>query len=430
MLRIDTTLALVALCLVVIVAPVGAAPERSSTEVGIEALHELYLSRHFFSLRDRLTTSKGLDSTDPRIGLYHAAMGSAFNQPSASNRIIRALLSRRDLPFALQLRLMHMEVENHLRLTDYSSALEVAEKILAQPQNRASNPAQAYASRMLPLLTALSDVPAQTSAKSGFSRLALGKSNRLPLEISGKNRRYAIDTGANFSVMMESEAIELGLKIRQADLRVSTSTDSEVVADVAVAKEMLIGKVRYQNVIFLVFPDEDLALAGNERIPGLVGFPVVNAMDEIRFRRDGVLEIPQVAAQRSTANLALNDLEPLVQARYNRDDLLCRLDTGAEKTDFYEPFFRRYRERIESHGKRVTTTRGGVGGYQDFEAYRLNRFLLTVASLDIQLRRVDVLTQTTRPPQLNYLDCNLGRDALDQFPAYVLNFRDMALILE
>ncbi len=423
--------ALIALAMAVLTAPGMAredAPETGTNES--PDLHSLYLSRHFFTLRDRLALPSNVNSDDPRIGLYHAAIQSAFNQPAESNRIIRGLLGRRDLPFALEMRLLHMELENDLRLTDYNGALEAANQILTRPTGRGSATPQAYAQRMLPLLEALRDTPPQVAEKLGFSRLALGQARRMPIEIGGKKKRFALDTGANFSVIMRSEAEKLGLAIRPADLKVSTSTTKEVLADVAVAEEMVIGKMRYQNVVFLVFPDQDLSFPGGERVPGLVGFPVVNAMDEVRFRRDDVLEIPQDPPRRSVDNLALNDLEPLVRARYNRDDLLCRLDTGAEKTDFYEPFFRRYRQRIEGNGKQVEVTRGGVGGYQDFEAYRLARFLLNIAGLDISLRKVDILTQPTRPPHLNYLDCNVGRDALEQFPAYVINFRDMALILE
>jgi len=199
---------------------------------------------------------------------------------------------------------------------------------------------------------------------------------------------------------------------------------------VAVAEDVVIGKVSFKNVVFLVFPDEDLSFPGGELIPGLVGFPVVNAMDEIRFRRDDVLEIPSDPPTRTAENLALDDLDPLVRVRYTKDQLLCRLDTGAEKTDFYEPFFRRYQERIEGNGKRVTTASGGVGGFQEFDAYRLSRLVMTIAGAGVTLRKVEVFTQPIRPPHLNYLDCNVGLDALEQFPAYVLNFRDMALILE
>ena len=193
---------------------------------------------------------------------------------------------------------------------------------------------------------------------------------------------------------------------------------------------MVIGNVHFRDVVFLVFPDEALDLPGAFPITGLVGFPLVEAMGELRFRRDDVLEVPLRPAKRSLGNLALDRLDPLVPVRWERETLICRLDTGAGQTVFYEPFFRRNRERVESRGKPVQLPVGGVGGVRELPAYRMPGMTLTVAGAGVSLRRVGVHTRPLVPPERNYLDCNVGGDLLDRFRAWVLNFRDMALVLE
>jgi hypothetical protein len=252
----------------------------------------------------------------------------------------------------------------------------------------------------------------------------------VPLKIGNAKRRFSLDTGANFSVIMASEAKALGLTIRPAGVEVATSTSRKVLADVALAEKMSIGKIDYTNVVFLVFPDELLTFPGGHTIPGLVGFPVVEAMGEVRFRLDNVLEISSRPPVRKLGNLALDDLDPLVQVRYGRDDLVCRLDTGADKTVFYEPFYRRYRDRLESLGRRVTVTTGGVGGFQELPALQVPRLSMTMAAAGANLREVDIYTSPIRAPENNYLFCNVGLDVLHKFRAYVINFRDMALVLE
>jgi hypothetical protein len=281
----------------------------------------------------------------------------------------------------------------------------------------------------LPLLQALDGVPPQETEIRGPSRLALGSTRRVPLKIQGTQFAFALDTGANFSVIMRSEAQKLGLEIKPANLVISTSTSRQVVGDITVAREVEIGKIRYRNVVFLVLPDELLSFSDGQRIPGLVGFPLVDAMGEVRFRSDDVMEIPHKPPPRSQQNLALNALEPLVQVRYGKDDLLCRLDTGANRTVFYEPFFRRYQERIESPRNRITAEAAGVGGTQEIPAYRLPRIALTFASAGINLRRPEVYAEPIRPAEENYLYCNLGLDAFAKFRSYTINFRDMSLIL-
>lgn len=411
-------------------APVLAADSEQSNPLSTVDLQALYESRDFFSLREQLTANTSGEPRPPEHRFYAAAVQLAFNEPANSIRTAESALDAGGMPALDSLRLQHLLVTANLRLHRYKEALSAARAVLAMPNRNEDGAVEQEIRGTLPLLEALADVPPQQARIERSSRLALGATRRVPLKIGSAKRQFALDTGANFSVIMASEARELGLTIRPAGVEVATSTGSRVLADVAVAGQMSIGKVDYSNVVFLVFPDELLTFPGGHRIPGLVGFPVVEAMGEIRFRRDDVLEIPSDPPLRRLGNLALDDLDPLVEIRYGGDDLVCRLDTGASKTVFYEPFFQRYRERLESMGKRVTVTTGGVGGFQELPALRLPRVALTVAAGGANLRNVDVYTRPIRAPEENYLYCNVGLDVLHRFSAYVINFRDMALVLE
>lgn len=392
-------------------------------------LQNLYDQRDFFALQDALEEVPELDKGGAELRFFEAATQQAFNLPAAANETIEKVLGQEGLDPGLTLRLRNLQLTNHLRLHRYGAALESAKAILSELVDDSDFPIGVDARSKLPLLQALVGVPPQETEIRGPSRLALGKTRRVPLTIQGTRYSFALDTGANFSVIMRSEAQKLGLEIRPANLVISTSTARKVVGDVTVADEVEIGKIRYRHVVFLVLPDEVLSFSDGQRIPGLVGFPLVEAMGEVRFRRDNVMEIPHKPLRRSFQNLALNDLEPLVQVRYRKDDLLCRLDTGAHHTVFYEPFFRRYRERIESSGRRITAKAGGVGGIQEIPAYRLPKMAFTVAAAGATLRRVEVYTQPIRPPKENYLYCNVGLDAFARFRSYTINFRHMALVL-
>lgn len=401
-----------------------------STSADLEPLWILYRQRDFFALRDRLAGLSPEEKEPPETGFLRAAVEQAFNDPLASNLIVDRLLSTDGLEPELTLELLNLQLTNHLRLHQYAAALTAARKILSSSATDPDSRPISEARNKLPLLQALRDVPPQETEIRGPSRLALGQTRRVPLRIEGRKVNFALDTGANLSVIMRSEAQQLGLEIRPADIKISTATAKTVVGDVAVADSAEIGKIRYRNVVFLVLPDELLSFAGGSRVPGLVGFPLVEAMGEVRFRRDNVMEIPMSAPRRSARNLALNDLEPLVRVRYRKQDLLCRLDTGAGQTVFYEPFYRRFQKRIESYGHKVTSKAGGVGGFQEISAWRLPKVIFNLAAADVTLESIDVYSQSIRPPDENYLLCNVGLDVLTQFPAYVINFRDMSLILE
>ncbi|MGB5294049.1 MAG: retropepsin-like aspartic protease [Thermoanaerobaculia bacterium] len=405
----------------------GAKPDNPPSRIDLQALYE---SRDFFALREQLAGDSDGDLLPPEHRFFAAAVELAFNQPAASIRIAESALAKDDLPPLVSLRLQHLLVTANLRLHSDDQALSAARALLASPIREEDSAVEQEIRGTLPLLEALADVPPQQARMAQSSRLALGATRRVPLRIGDAKREFSLDTGANFSVIMASEAEALGLTIRPAGVEVATSTDVRVMADVAVAERMSIGKVDYSNVVFLVFPDELLTFPGGHRIPGLIGFPVVEAMGEIRFRRDDVMEIPSRPPVRKLGNLALDDLDPLVQIRYGGDDLVCRLDTGADKTVFYEPFFQRYRERLESMGRQITVTTGGVGGLQELPALQLPRVALTLAAAGTNLQDVDVYTRPIRAPEENFLYCNVGLDVLQEFSAYVINFRDMALVLE
>lgn len=411
-----------ALCLLAAaVLPAQAPPQASSAR-------ELYEERDFFALRRLLDASPRAEDEDPELGFLRAAALQAFNDPEASHRLVEELLAA-DPPAALAAELHHLQVDNDLRRFRYADALASAQALLALAGRGADPDLIDDVEGTVALLRALLDVPAQEIEIRGPSRLALERNRRLPVTIGDADRRLTLDTGANVSVLMRSEADALGLTVRPAGVRVSTSTGRHVTADVAVAPRMGVGRAVLRHVVFLVFPDELLSFPDGTRIPGVVGFPVADALGELTFRRDDVVEIPDRAPRRSLGNLALDGLELLLQVRYGRDDLLCRLDTGANHTLFYEPFYRRYGERLEKIGHHITARSGGVGGIREVPALRLPRLVFTVAAAGVTLRDVDVFTTPLGDPSHDSLDCNLGQDALAGFRSWTVNFRDMALVV-
>ena len=132
--------------------------------------------------------------------------------------------------------------------------------------------------------------------------------------------------------------------------------------------------------------------------------------------------------------MALEGLTPLTRVRWEgagrRAPLLCRLDTGAERTQFYEPFYRRFRVQLDAATSPATRRVGGAGGVREFGVRVLRRAHLALGDTTIVLDSTDVLTQPiVRETSENYLDCNVGHDVLDTFSGYVINFRDMAFLL-
>jgi hypothetical protein len=73
---------------------------------------------------------------------------------------------------------------------------------------------------------------------------------------------------------------------------------------------------------------------------------------------------------------------------------------------------------------------GSAGGIREMEVRILPSIRLSLGDTVATLDSVRVLPQSIPANASgNYLDCNIGRDVLDAFSRYVLNFRDMAFVL-
>ena len=364
----------------------------------------------------------------PTHRFYTALLDHGFNRLEASSLKLEALLSDGQLDPALHGRALTLARDNYLRLHRYAEAADMGRQALELSTEDEEN-----SLNTLRMLEALSDVPPQQVMIGGSSFIKLDtdalEGTHIPVSVEGQERNYLFDTGANLSVLMRSEAEVLGLKIRAVGIDVGNSSGGDVQADLAVADRVVIGNIEYRHVVFLVFPDELLSFPGvGVEIRGIVGFPVMEAMGEVRFRGE-TIEIPADPPRRAVQNLFFEQLEPLVLVGYGNDTLLCRLDTGANVTDFYEPFYRRYREAVEAAGEKNTITTAGVGQERRIDAYTLSEIELQVGEATVKVQRPDVYSTRLGDEEDNYLDCNLGQDVLQRFAEYVINFRSMSFVL-
>ena len=392
----------------------------------VDAWMELYEARDFFRLRDALVTVDPEDDAAPRVVFLRAAVQHSFNRPADSNATIEPLLEREDLPGELRKEVLFLRLNNLVRLYRYADAASAASEVLALGDQVLTAKETSDVENSLKMMQALSGVPPQELVARGATTLDYGSDGRIDVTIDGAAFRIPFDTGANLSLLMRSEAERLGLTIRPAGIEVGTSTDLKVHADLAVGERVEIGAMEYRHVVFLVFPDEMLTFPGGHVIEGLVGFPLIEAMGEVRFRRGGILEIPESIPERAMNNLALQQLEPLVRVGYEDDGLVCRLDTGADDTTLYEPFYRRYPALFEGMGEPGTVKSGGVGGIRATSAYTLPAIELEIGGAAVTLQDVEVYTTSITDEESNDLLCNIGRTALAGFEEYAINFRSMS----
>ena len=245
----------------------------------------------------------------------------------------------------------------------------------------------------------------------------------------GQSEDFIFDTGAMLSVVSESCAQRMGIRVLESSGKVGNSVGTKVQSKVGIADSLRIGDLLVENVAFLVLADEMLSIPEvNYVIHGIVGFPIMYQMKEIRIHKDECITVPALPTKRDLHNLFLDGLSPVVCAETNRDTLLFKMDTGATASELSKKYFDTYQDEILEKGINRMTKRGGAGAIIDSEIYELENFRLKIGGRELTLPIIHVETEEFSFSK--EYDGNLGQDVLMYFNQLILNFEDMYLAFE
>ncbi|HEU5211010.1 MAG TPA: pepsin/retropepsin-like aspartic protease family protein [Longimicrobiales bacterium] len=412
--------------LALLLLPAGCASIRVwSSHDEVRQLVEMYERRDYFGLRTALEQQPTLD--DARVTLLRAIVAHAFNDPIESNRQLDLLGPGLDgINGSMRAVAHRLRYRNHFRLHEYAAAAAAAEHFFAL--ENLDSLLRAETENELRIARALADVAPQRVVRRTSTSIPRGRYARVPVVIGDSLRSYMFDTGANLSVMRRSEAESLGLEIRHADVEIGTSTGKRFVADVTVAPRLRLGGIEIENVAFLVAPDEVLGRDPQFSIPGILGFPVLDALGEVEFRRNGVMHIPNRVPSYDVHNLALRFLMPVVQLEVLNEQVVCDLDTGATHSALFLRFYERMKTRIQDEGRPDTVRIAGVAGDRLVPAWVLDNVTLTLGETSARLFNMPAYTVAVDSLIERGSDCRLGLDVLSGFNGYIVNLRSMSLL--
>jgi hypothetical protein len=252
----------------------------------------------------------------------------------------------------------------------------------------------------------------------------------IPVSINKNPATYFFDTGAWVNCMSESEAKRLGLGIHDTDGTLNTGTAVRVGFRTAVAPEVVVGDIHFNNVSFAVFSDDqepwsDLPISRR----GLIGIPIILGLRSLRWSQEGVVEIgtKSASADARASNLFFDDDHLVIEGQLGPRKILATLDTGAQTTDLYENFAKEFASLVAEAGMKDTTEVRGVGHAESFDSITMPELKLNVGHLDVVLRPAHVLLK-----QIGAKCCagNFGMDLLRQGRAFKIDFGAMRLDLD
>lgn len=374
---------------------------------------ELYRARRWFELREALTPAS------PR--LLRAAVANAFNDRETAERLLLEIVKSQPRPeFANDafdmLCQLYARTGQYARFLstyrEWSSAFPNSSEVLREKENNekfTGRPDQKNSPRTRAVLRHEDDA---------FS---------IPVTVNGKSGEYLFDTGAWQSVVTEPEARRLGLTIREGDHFITDPSGTRVAYRTAVAKEVRIGGMRFNDVSFAVYaaprwaPDAEF---------GVIGMPILIHAGSIKWSKDGTIELGGTLPRASAPNLVFSESRLLLRADFQGRSGLAIVDTGATTTDFNANFASLFADLLERSGKKGTQEINGIAGTQVFESVTLPEFALTIGSQAVALRPATVTLQRNTLIGGNCCLANVGRDVLAQAQSVSINFAAMTLQLQ
>jgi hypothetical protein len=278
---------------------------------------------------------------------------------------------------------------------------------------------------------ALSKVPPIEAAFSGDSHLVAKKAVglKMPFKAGGKSFVLSADTGADLSLVREGIGKEMGLRMIPAKIQVGSITGDKVEAWLGVADELSFGRATVRNAVFLIMRDKDLTFPQAKfRLDGVLGLPVLEALGETTFFKNGDVRIPERPTTVGPANLFLSGYKPYVLGEYGGERLTFCFDSGANTTMLYRAFYRRFQKEVDSRGFPRVHRVMGVAGMKETPAMMLTDVGIRFDGKVSVWKEVDVLTVIRDKAGEKFFG-NIGQDLLDRYDSCTFNWRSMRLSL-
>lgn len=280
----------------------------------------------------------------------------------------------------------------------------------------------------------LMDAPPQTVDFSGTFSLPTHRSPIGTIEsdvaVNGVAKSWILDTGANFSVLTESVAKQMGLKLSEQTASTQGSSGAENKLHIAIIPEMNIGTATVHNAVALVLEDEALKIPmpkGEYQIDAILGYPALSGLGQLTFTADNRV-VAQAGGDSSGAAIYMQELNPLLQVRTGGRDLLMMFDTGASSTTFTYRYYQAFPGQFAGLSRHPHGV-AGAGGAKRVSAYALPSVQLRIGDQAATLKDVAVFAEPIGT-DFDLLYGTVGRDLTGMFKSFTLDFKTMRFRVE
>jgi hypothetical protein len=394
-----------------------------------------YKEKNFFKLEELMSKIK-FDNGNPDLVLYSATLDNAFNRPEESNRLINILLNEYPKYFSdtIVKNLYSMRSANAFRLQDYKNAYIYDSIINTQYRHVCDSSEIDIRNDDITIFRCLKDVPKMEIKIPQNSKIPVSRDlanfQNVPVTLQSDTVDFVFDTGAQFSVILESIAKKYGAKILSDKIKTGTSNSKKVEGRMGLL-DIKLGAIELKNVAFIVLPDSCLTFAhGRYVIKGIIGFPVMYAFSEFTLKENELIISSQNQQQSNCHNFAIDGQYLIFSVTVNNDTLPFIFDSGSQRTDLSSKFFNTYKSDILANCDTLTKTTGGVGGIDTCQAFKLDSISISAGNSQYMLDSIVIFPTDLSGSDMKYIYGNIGQDYVSKFTVMKISFASMNISFE
>ncbi len=403
-------------------------PGNFNEQVIIKEFQKLLREKEFFKLEALFEKNKS--SISPNNDFYfHAFLDEAFNRNEQALLESDSALEGNDFNDSALALLAELRSDCYYKMGAYRQAADEDSLILHRYYNILPKYELEDIRNKYSLHTALINVSPISISKISVDTLSWSRDKIGVMEIpvkTGVHSYLAIfDTHANISSISESYASRLCLKIlRGTYSEGSGATGIAFKTHIGIADSLYIGHILLRNVVFEVMPDKVMSIKSIDFSMNIVvGLNIISNLGEIDIYRDNKMVIPALNSVIEHHNLALNGLKPIISLRSGNDTLLFDFDTGANGTECYATFFRKYKKSIMMEDSLMQIVTAGAGGERKMDMYIMPKLNLRLKNHIVTLDSIGVFTKDLYEGQRFF--GNIGQDFIRNFNELRINFTNM-----
>jgi hypothetical protein len=331
---------------------------------------------------------------------------------------------------------LHSLADDYVKSYRYNDAIQAYEELLHKFASQMDKVERQGAKDDYHTVLLLRNAPPETVSFEGRIDLPTHRNPVLDtieanLTVNGVEQSWILDTGANFSTVSASFAARLGVQLSHDVAQTQGSTGAENKLRVALLPEMKLGGAIIRHVVLLVLDDDSLNVPSGRttryQINAVLGYPVLHALKRITFTQDGhFLAGPDSPAGLDGARLYMDQLTPLLECEVENRLVLFSFDTGANQSVLSVRYYRDFPSAFKGLKKKPYAM-GGAGGLKRMKAHYLPEWQLGVGPAHPVLHKVPVVP--VMGTDMDRLYGNLGRDLVDSYRSFTIDFESMRLLL-